>query len=882
MHPPTPPGEATWKAPGPGQWSFDASHQQRPFGRLFESVYLTPYAEGFARAMEGAGSPLRTIEILPVNGWLYMSPRPLGGPESATAPPPAFVMRTLFRLVPSLRARAKQARRYVEARVFAARAESWFGEELAQWSARLDALAVARSSELSDAELATQLEGCASLSEALVGEHFAHAVDSGFPIGDFFNACAEMAGASPAEAMRSLAGFCDPTRAPLEDLDRICDAVLEEATPELRARWVEGEAAPEAPELEALMQLGPATAKALERYWLAHGDAPCAGMTVFDATLREMPELLARNLHARLRARQGVEASDPSTRARVEAEAAAAQLRRRITSDQHPRFDQLLADARAASRRRESDANLLCRCIGLLRRVALEVGRRSVARKTLHEVESVLDLDRDQLLALARGQGPAPEAIAAYTATRRWQETLTPPASLGPQVTPPGPGHFPPAVARLTSGIFAFVDRFAAEADPIEAEGLAGHGVSPGVVEGRACVCHGPEDFADFRAGDILVARLTSPSYNVLLAMAGGVVTETGGLICHAAIVAREFGIPGIVGCADACAQIPSGARVRVDGDRGTVEILDAAPARPVPVSTSASAYEGRVPRAHASSAPACPLVEALDATRFGGKSSTLARAKRAGITTPEGWALDADACETVAAGDRAPLEVLRERLADPSTSWAVRSSALGEDGSAHSFAGQHLTRLGVCGFEDVCRAIEEVWRSAHAPGALAYRRRLGIEGEPRMAVLLQPTLEVEVAGVGFAAERRAQPCRLFEAAWGLGESVVAGELTPDRYITDLEGREIERELGNKTSSLTLVDGKLRRIALSSARADAPCLDAAQLRRLSELARACETCFEGPQDIEWAFVDDTLICLQSRPVTRRLELDTSSRRRRPA
>lgn len=135
----------------------------------------------------------------------------------------------------------------------------------------------------------------------------------------------------------------------------------------------------------------------------------------------------------------------------------------------------------------------------------------------------------------------------------------------------------PPHCARTTGALMLFhhlveidgVER--AESTPVV---LGGHGASSGRYEGIARVVRGPEDFRRIAAGDVLVARVTAPGYNVVLPLLGAVVTDRGGALCHAAIVAREFGIPSVVGTGDATERIRDGVRVRVDGDAGTVEIL--------------------------------------------------------------------------------------------------------------------------------------------------------------------------------------------------------------------------------------------------------------------------------------------------------------------
>ena len=101
-------------------------------------------------------------------------------------------------------------------------------------------------------------------------------------------------------------------------------------------------------------------------------------------------------------------------------------------------------------------------------------------------------------------------------------------------------------------------------------EGLA---ASPGRYEGKARIVRGPADFGKLSRGDVLVARTTSPAFSIILPIIGGVVTDRGGALCHAAIVAREFGIPAVVGTNQGTAKIPDGAQVLVDGDRGFVTV---------------------------------------------------------------------------------------------------------------------------------------------------------------------------------------------------------------------------------------------------------------------------------------------------------------------
>jgi pyruvate,water dikinase len=103
---------------------------------------------------------------------------------------------------------------------------------------------------------------------------------------------------------------------------------------------------------------------------------------------------------------------------------------------------------------------------------------------------------------------------------------------------------------------------------------LRGLAASGGVYEGPARRVSGPADFDRIVKGDVLLTESTTEAFNILLPLLGAIVTDSGGLLSHSAIVAREYGIPGVVGTRDATDRISDGARVRVDGDAGEVTVL--------------------------------------------------------------------------------------------------------------------------------------------------------------------------------------------------------------------------------------------------------------------------------------------------------------------
>ena len=150
------------------------------------------------------------------------------------------------------------------------------------------------------------------------------------------------------------------------------------------------------------------------------------------------------------------------------------------------------------------------------------------------------------------------------------------PPFLNAMPAPPPPVEWLPARARRTaSAIDVFLaSLFGVPETPNTESVLTGLAVNTGVYEGPARLVESSEDFGRIRQGDVLVTKMTSPYFNVVLPMLGAIVTDRGGQLCHAAIVAREYGIPGIVGTRDATSTIPDGAQVRVDGTTGEVHVL--------------------------------------------------------------------------------------------------------------------------------------------------------------------------------------------------------------------------------------------------------------------------------------------------------------------
>ena len=204
----------------------------------------------------------------------------------------------------------------------------------------------------------------------------------------------------------------------------------------------------------------------------------------------------------------------------------------------------------------------------------------------------------------------------------------------------------------------------------------------------------------------------------------------------------------------------------------------------------------------------------------------------------------------------------------------AARSSACSEDGVAASFAGIYDTYLHLEGGERVAGSVLDCYRALWHPRAVQYRATRGVDqAAEQMAVVVMAMIQSEVAGVAFSANPITGDRRevLINASWGLGESVVSGQVTPDNVVVSKHnGRTIVYEVGDKSMEIVLDEGAgsgtIER-AVDPARAAAACLSDDDVAAVAELARRAEAHYGTPQDIEFARAGGEWYLLQSRPIT---------------
>jgi pyruvate,water dikinase len=222
-------------------------------------------------------------------------------------------------------------------------------------------------------------------------------------------------------------------------------------------------------------------------------------------------------------------------------------------------FERLLADAQHLVPLREEQVAELTIAWPVMRRAVRRMGEALTSRGVIAEPDDIFFLTRDEALsALADGGAASRVDVASRRSTRAQQARLVPPLYVG---------RLNPLVKKLFDGMAGVLG-----AVPSDNAIVSGTPASPGRASGAVRVIRGPEQFDELEPGEILVASLTAPAWTPLFTRAAAVVTDVGSPAAHASIIAREYGIPAVVGCGDATARLRTGMRVTVDGTTGNVE----------------------------------------------------------------------------------------------------------------------------------------------------------------------------------------------------------------------------------------------------------------------------------------------------------------------
>lgn len=537
---------ARFEAPGPGSWTQDATHFPRPVTAYTFSVFKDGFTAGFREGAARYGLLLSHLDYQRVNGFMYSQRVPIDGDGG------------------ELEHRFAAAQAAFASRLWREDLERWDSHYKPDSIRRNRALQSVAVASLDTAALRRHLEAVFENAREMFYRHHIFTVPSLIPLGHYLATVSEWTGLEAGELLAPLRGSSPVSCGAGEELQRVGRALT-------RAAIDPADFDPSTPAKEILAELrrrDDTVSAAVDAYLDALGLRLASGYDVADPCAIELPQVLLQTMWA---------ARNPTTTVLTPGgDDAATPIRDAVPARHRGEFDELLAEARLINRLRDERGiyNDLWGT-GIARWALLEAGRRLSDAGLLRQPGAAVDLSQDETLSmLGGGAGPSPEEVEERGRWRRSAGASEAPPGFGPPPPEPSLDGLPRHAALAMQAIAAVLRELATPTQEIASDVVVGRPVSAGVYEGTARVVFHVDEFQRLGEGDVLVTESTSAAFNVVLPLLGAVVTDRGGQLSHAAIVAREYGIPAVVGTRTATARISDGARIRVDGTSGRVEVL--------------------------------------------------------------------------------------------------------------------------------------------------------------------------------------------------------------------------------------------------------------------------------------------------------------------
>lgn len=519
--------------------------------------------------------PLDRLEMRAIGGYVYQSAVPLGGSqEGRRGLPPKPVLWLLLRLHPTFRRRLARCKQAMQERLDRTLIDRWYREWRPGLIADIERWRRVDPGAFSDRELADHLQKLSEWTLAGASVHFELSVAHLSPLARLAMFCRDRLGYSDGQVLPLLSGLSEASSEPARELARL--AALVRTDDELREAVLSAEPA----DVPGLLAERRADAAAKFREYLHHYGFRALRYEVAEETLGERPQLVAALLQDELRRPTDLE-TEPARLEGARAEARATALGALRDEAERHEFVDLLTDAeRAYPIREDNEFFTVSVPLALGRFSFLEAGRRLAAANVLAAQGDIFFLQYEEISAALTGTSAAyGELVDQRRQEYAAMEAFDPPTSYGTRPPAPPLAVFPPE-ARLALQISAFALERVFEPERSNrreetgAPEIRGIPASRGIYEGPARIIMGEEEFDALQAGDVLVCPITSPVWSVLFAKVGALVTDSGGILSHPAIIAREYGMPAVVATGNATQVIRDGQRVEVDGAAGIVRLV--------------------------------------------------------------------------------------------------------------------------------------------------------------------------------------------------------------------------------------------------------------------------------------------------------------------
>lgn len=545
-----------------GTWQKDAGHFPDPLSPFAASTQFH-YADEFlddAIAKWGLLFDAMRFKVIGHEPYIHVEPD-----DGGKTPPPWWLLGLLARIIPSMRRKLSASAHAVRSGWLDTIPAEWESEQRPRLRAEIERRAALDLAALDDDALFLEVEELRTLYNRCLQLHFTLAIPYTVGLYELAQTCEELLGWNLQKTVGLLQGMSATSTAAAEELA----ALARRAGQRNDTRDLLASRTPDV--LERLEVADPAVAAELRQYLRFWGLRPI-GSETGSPSISEQPQLVADLLADAL----GNDTRDVSAGRLALIEEARAFLRGPVRK----RFDDALAYAERVYSLREDNVLLTDQLpTGLLRRVALEVGRRLSVMGLLVRAEDAVMLTASELREALRSRSDVRPLVSRRKAEHAWVR-----ANPGPMTYGPEPGKapdlrgLPEPARRINAALLWMLEQELTPPPKAVANSVVGQGVSPGVYRGRVRVIRTPEQLHTLRVGEVLVCANTSSAWMMVFRRAGAIVADSGSVLSHTAIVAREFALPAVVATGNATSTLVDGEEVIVDGARGVVTRLERAP----------------------------------------------------------------------------------------------------------------------------------------------------------------------------------------------------------------------------------------------------------------------------------------------------------------
>ncbi len=545
-----------FEAPGPGVWGTDGQHTYRPITAMKMATYPS-MSSGMRIGSSRYGMLQDGARIVVLHRFVYLQSRML----VSRPPGPQEVAEKRFQALvaanPEVQERFQRAEQALTTKRWRKDVEHWDIIGRPWIMGRTLELTDAEPANLGDEELCLHIDECLHhLGRTNEYHHILNQI--GISRSLFFFRATEWSGCTSKELEPLMVGSSPISAGDEPELRALTEALHGD---ESALAVLEGDDNEEE-RLDALCAREGAVGKAAKEFVRVVGYRTIIGWEPMEPYILERPgDLLAKIRHgltgdyARM---------NPDDLARV---------RDKVPDKHRAEFDELFEDARKFSRIKD-ERDIYCNMPigGVLRRGVIEAGRRAHERGKIDQIEHMTEASAGEVRQmLLEDGGPTAKQLEERYDYRATYSIRDIPETLGEPDQFPIEPEWLPGASRILALLSERRAERGQEQNTVE---LTGSVASPGVYEGTARVLEGAKDLGRIEEGDVLITTATNPAFSVILPQIGAIVTEYGGILSHAGIIAREFGLPAIVGCKDVMKKINDGDRVRVDAETGEVTVL--------------------------------------------------------------------------------------------------------------------------------------------------------------------------------------------------------------------------------------------------------------------------------------------------------------------